>query len=275
MKIFAFILIFILGSLVQANDLPEFPQQASLTSDKNLVWNKWDTRNFIVLSLDKSQGLELKEKLDNDLYEFLRKWNIKLSDSKVQVKLMCVPNEDLLLKLFNIKSPQSEVRYDINGGVAVCAIWIDFNRIHMLPILFSEVFLSDGLSVNDYSLVVNKGIRSLEQDLESIKSNITTLENFDLDLLFNVDKEKWQSLDLSEKEKFNKQSCVTCLFLRREFGERLFCSFLSKSQNAQSLLETYGFENKEQFAQIIKKYAENLAQDIKQNKTPSKYLKIE
>lgn len=271
-----FILLFVcFQAHAKSQDLSDLvPIRAILETKEDLVWNKWDTPNFIILSLDKSQGLQIKEDIENIFSKFTKKWGVELTQSKKQVKLICVPNEEYLFKLFNIKEPHCEVRYDSNGDVSLCAIWIDYNNFSKISEFLSQVFLCDGFSEHNYSFLVQKGISCLEKDVDAIKSNICNLEEINLNYLFDLNKQKWQSLNDKEKQKLEKQMCTVCLFLRREFGDRLFIKFLSKTQSSQSLFSTYGFKDNDQFVSIIRNYSKNLVEDISNNKTPDKYLKI-
>ena len=67
---------------------------------KNLVWNKWDTDNFTILSLDQSQGKYLHENIESMKTWILRRWGIseKLQFS-AECKIMCVPTKELMKKL--------------------------------------------------------------------------------------------------------------------------------------------------------------------------------
>lgn len=270
----AIVFFIVLCSSVFAQDFTDIIPHQTTAPSKDLVWNKWDTSNFIILSIDKPQGLEVKAQIEEIRSDFLSRWSLKKSNYSIPCKLICVPNQEFLFKFFNLKNPHSEVRYDTDGKVSLCAIWIDFERIENLPSLVAQICLSDNLKGETYPLVIQRGVPLLENSLDKIKTNISNLDNLDCESIFKVDKKSYQSFNPQEKELYDRRCCLMCLFFRREFGNDLFSKFLSKEQRIDVVFSTYGFKDNTQLSKIFNNYSKNITEDIERKKIPDKYLNI-
>lgn len=238
----------------------------------DLVWNKWETDNFIILSLDKQQGSKLKSTVEQLRSDFLNSWGIPVWNSSVKCKLICVPDGQFLSKFFNIKAPHCEVRYDSEGKVSVCAIWIDYNRIGELPSLMGSISVSDSVLPVKMNPVTRQGIASLCSSPESIRSLIGSPVEFDAKALLSTDPNSLTTQ--KDKDDFRKRSAILCLMLRREFGKRIFSEFLASDQGEDKVKSVLGFSGSEEFSKTLSRYSRNIAEDIEEGKTPDKYIVV-
>lgn len=251
------------------------PMQVTTEPDKNLVWNKWETENFIILSLDKSQGLYLKNNIENIKSSLLKDLGLEDVNFSSKCKLVAVPDREFMSKLFRIAGSHNEVRKNDSGDVSLCAIWLENDKIDEdLGFHIASICLNESVSNKNHRLFVQKGICFLCRPVEYIKKDLKDLGQFDLNYLINMTQEKWKSLSTEEKDLFQKQSELVCLFFRKEFGKNRFKKFLYSNQKEEDILSTYGFENDKQLNNTLNRYSSNLDKDIQADKTPDKYLKI-
>jgi hypothetical protein len=279
MKFLVMIFFFALSALCLGQEpfqaIRPFADNAEKVERKDdLVWNKWDTENFVVLSLDKSQGLKLKGLLEKTKDSVSKRWSLGIFKFPTPCKVMCVPSQELLSKLFNIDSPHVEIRRDANGNVSLCAIWMTFEDVDYLPFLVSSVCVADGICPNKQSWAVQRGISCLNKPLDQIRVDISDLDSFN-SKIFDMTKEKWLVLSSKDKQKFDSESLVACLLLRKEFGGVAFSKFVSESPDKTSLVKSlYGFKDLDHFESVLERYAKNLSEDIRKGRTPDSYLMV-
>jgi len=227
--------------------------------DQSLVWNKWDTENFTILSIDKNDGISIKNSVEDVKNDFCSSWGLPKFTLSVPCKILCVPNNDSLSKLFGLQKSRFEVRTDSQGKTSLCAIWVSQEEIGKLPELLSEVLISDSVNPTNLKLFMRRGISSLCQNFEDITND---LSNSDFDLkVFSQDESGWNKMSLQEKEKFDRQAMVTCLMLRKEFGKEHFKQFVDTDQTLSAVSDVYGFSEKE-FESTLERYTSNISADI-------------
>ena len=90
---------------------------------KDLVWNKWDTENFVVLSISEQQGIYLKDNIENTKNSLLKSWGMKDFDFSTKCKLVCVSDKEMLDKLFKKQDFHMEVRKNPDGKIEASVIW--------------------------------------------------------------------------------------------------------------------------------------------------------
>jgi len=243
--------------------------------EDGLVWNKWDTENFVVLSLDKSQGLRLKNLVEPVKNSVCDNWFLEVPSLPVRCKIMCVPDRDLLAKLFNVDAPHVEVRRDAEGKVSLCAIWMTTDDLGLLPFLVCSLCVADDVCLNKQSLFVQRGVSFLSKPLDCMRRDIVETAQINSKYLLSMTKEKWISLPPKERQVFDAQSAIVCLLLRKEFGSELFARFSSSAnQDESSLRLIYGFKNLEQLDSILERYSGNLLKDIRKDIVPDGYLTV-
>lgn len=233
----------------------------------DFVWNKWDTDNFIILSIDKSQGLKIKNSIEKIKSNFEKKWGIKQSEFAIPCKVLCVNNSELLNRFFSISESKSEVRKDNEGNILVSAIWLDFDS--SISHLVADVCLENSSN----NLFLKRGITRLEQPIDLVKFDLSQSIDADVAELIAVSEKDWIDFSIQEKDKFDRESAFLCLMLRKEFGINKFSLFVNSMQDENSLLKIYKFSNSEDLSKTLNRYSKNLSNDISKNLTPDYYLK--
>lgn len=238
--------------------VPSAAVQAKVPSGlEGLVWNKWDTDHFVVISLDKSRGASMRHEVESVRSEVMTRWSMPESNSK-GCKLVLVPDASMLKKLFGLSEPRCEVNASSSGASA--SIWIDEERISLLPSLVAECELALG----DFKPFARRGVPILERSPARIREDL--LASSDLGLAVALDDGK-QSGDASAVA---RESAIVCLLTRREFGSVAFGK--AADGKAPALHEVLGFSTQDELARTHKRYRANLLSDIKEGKTPDKYL---
>lgn len=222
---------------------------------KGMVWNKWETKNFIVLSIDFSFGNKLKSSIENDRKKFLESLSVKEKNLPVKCKIICVPNSDTLNKFFSLKHPKFEIRKDISGEIGELAIWIDQERFYLLKAMIA------GVCFHDKPFFIREGVSALYCGPEFVYNSIVSSNSFPSCEIF--------SLEDKEEEIDKYDPVIICLFLRREFGINLFSNIISESKNP---ISACGFENAELMQETIKRYWTNLKSDAESANIPYWYL---
>lgn len=260
-----FILIFATSTFAQEK-VPYPEQDPKLTTSqelpedlKNLVWNKWSTKNFIILSIDKSQGEYLKNNLEKIKTNLLNSWGIKDVQFKTPCKIVCVPDEKLLKRIFRLEKPKIEMKDDS------CAIWFYLKNKSELPIyelMQICLFQLENNTNTKLPLFCKFGMSVLSEDLDFIRNKLANCSN-------NISMEEFLSKKEEYFEKHLAESCLICLMLRKEFGQDNFLNFLHKG----SFVE-FGINDSKKLDEIINRYRENIINDLNNNKIPDDYLII-
>jgi hypothetical protein len=252
--------------------VPLVEEKSAVSFREDLVWNKWDTKNFIVLSLDKRQGVVLKGVVEEVRLSFFDSWGLPVDDSLVPCKLVCVPDRQTLQNLFSVDSPRCEVRHAPDGKVSTCAIWVDYENIHMLPYLVASVSVSDSVCPFKLSPVFQNGMVSLSGPVQSVRSLLGSRSSVDSRSLFSIKGEAWSSS--KDKEGLNRKCALFCLMIRKELGSAAFSSFAMGDQSEDSVKKALGFTGHDELSKTLERYSENLAGDISKERTPDEYLVI-
>jgi len=265
------VLLFVVFSCVftHANDIvyPTTSSKSDVDLKKNLVWNKWDTDNFIVLSIDKNQGIQLKSKADEIRLSFLSKWGLEGSIASLKCKIICTPDKDLLKELFGLDSSMYEVRTNSSGSPSLAAVWMHYASIDDLPFFIANVAVHD-LS---FSWFLKRGLPVFEKSPSFIRSRLENLSLVPLKKIFSTTREEWTKLSTQERETYDLNSFLLCLLLRKELGIVRFNQFVASDQSEESLGKIYGFTFSN-LDETLKRYAHYLCSDIKEGKTPDEYL---
>ena len=245
----------------------------AVSKKENFTWNKWETKNFIVLSIEKDHGLYLKREIESVKEAHADRWGLKNYDLNAKCKLICVPDADMLKRFFGVDSPRAETRKDSSGKVSASAIWIDLKSFQDLPSLVALICASDG-SFGDNKLSVQRGTSLLSLPSEKVKSELAQAGVVDFSQISSLSSEKWFDLPSKERASFDRKSAMVCLMLRKEFGEERFLKFLLGPQDQESIQNVYRFKNASEFNGTLNRYSENISKDIGEGTTPDSYVTV-
>jgi hypothetical protein len=246
--------------LCAASSLASEPPQPTASREpppglEGLVWNKWDTPGFIVISLDKGQGSAMRGEAESLRDAFLERWS--LSPSKRECKLVLVPDAVMLKRLFGLSEPRCEVKKSDSGAAA--AIWVDAGRKGTLPSLIAESELLSG----DASSFAALGVPLLERSPSDVRKVILSAAEMPLETILAGGGD-------APKAESAANSAVLCLLVRKEFGGRAF----GRAASSESAWSALGFSSEEEFASTFARYRANLLSDMKSGRTPDGYLGV-
>lgn len=244
-----------------------------VSNKENFTWNKWETENFIILSIEKDHGLSLKTSMESLKDEHSKRWGLEKTNLKAKCKVLCVRDAEMLKRFFGVDSPRAEIRRDSSGKITTSAIWLDFKRIEELPSLVAFICVSDG-SLGNNRMYVQRGISLLSLPSERVKSELAQSGNLDFDEVSSCSSENWFSMTPKDKASFDRKSALVCLMLRKEFGEERFLKFLAGKQDQDSIRSVYGFKDTSEFNSTLNRYFENLSKDIGEGITPDSYVTV-
>jgi hypothetical protein len=255
-------------------------------SIQNLAWNKWDTANFTILSIDEAQGRYLFENIEQMKTWVLSRWGLPDVKFSAQCKVLCVPNKDLLKKLFRLDNSQGEVRRNQDGTLNMTVLWLvlDTKPAEVIPPALTQVCLSEFEQSQrlKFPLWTYRGMSILNGTLPQIRADFGSLGGrIDTDQrmffgnkLFMLTEDEWRKSDVETKKLYDQQAGAMCLLLRKEFGQKNFHSFMSLQGSEQDLAKVYGFRGYSEFDSTYKRFMKNLSADVTSGRTPDAYLQI-
>ena len=231
-------------------------------SIKDLVWNRYQTDNFTILSIDKKQGEDLFVNIENIKKECLGRWGLNNTKLSKDCRIMLVPNKELLKRLFGLQSYRIEFRDNVT------AVWLDSeetaNYNNLIKEALTEVCLHDLDS--SLSFVASKGISKLNTSLSNIKNIIGRVSEAQPGTNFlKVSEKDYQKMNQEGKDKFDTESLLFCLMLKKEFGESKFLEyFFGKNE------KICGFDSKS-LNGSYNRYYRDIFNELKENKIPDNY----
>lgn len=223
---------------------------------EGLSWHKWDSDNFVVISLDGSSGSSMKSAAEETRKDLLARWGVAKAASR-SCKIVHVPDAKMLKRLFGLSSPRFEVRSAAPGDAPECAIWIDGERGNLLPSLIAGVEFSSG----DFRPFVAEGVPLLESPASLVRE----------ELLASKDSPPGRVLGQGGGESSAANSAIACLLLRKEFGAGLFGR--SSRKDSPAVHAALGFRSEKDLHGTLSRYRANLIEDLKSGRTPDKYLR--
>jgi hypothetical protein len=239
------------------------------TSGQDLAWNKWDVGNFVILSLDKSQGLHLKSNICDMCDEALEGFGMG-SDLSGSYKIVCVPDNATLKKMFGLDS--SHVESDGVSG----SVWLSMEESEMLPSLLVSACAED--AAPKVGFFVLRGAYRLSKPTKFVESALAEATEVDSESLFKTTKEQWLKKNEKDREAFDRESALCCLMFRKEIGKVRFSKFINRHylKNAmdESSPSSLGFKDFSHLDSVLSRYSKNLSSDLRDGKTPHEYLQI-
>ena len=265
---FSFVVFMVIASALASAESPApspvpSAQRRAPPGLEGLVWHKWDTDHFSVLSVDKSEGGAIRSIVEQERLSAIQRWGLPNSDD-FYCKLVCVSDPDMLKKMFSIDEPRCEVRRRADLSAESVAIWIDQTRMGLLPSLLLEAELSFG----KFPLYINRGLPALEKSANAVRSTISSSTSAPCSSITN--EKKALELFKSGPPSFDADSAILCLMARREFGSVRFGKALRSSEG--DLATSLGFSSQKDLDDTFARYRVNLLQDMKNGKTPDDYL---
>jgi hypothetical protein len=255
---------------------------------KDLVWNRYTSNNFVIMSIDNAQGKWMSENINKIKTWCIERWGFPDFQFTKECRVFCVPNKSLCKKLFNLDDSKVEIRRK-NGEIEITAMWLilDDKPARIIPKQLTQVCFAEFEQKHNVTIpfFAKNGIRLLNGISSDIRSDMIYLglhvdkdqPIFISEKMFLMTEDEYENSSLENKKIFDSQSIALCLLLRKEFGETKMQGFLrmsSKNDPKDVLLTIYGFTSYAQFDQSYLRYIKDLSREVSSNKTPDSYLEI-
>ena len=249
-----------------------------------LEWNRWTSKNFIVLSTNNNYANYLNAHLELVKSWCIGRWGLFDVDFTVPCKFICVDDPVLFEKMFKLKKTRVEVRRDANGQIKETVIFLIANDkpSHCVPEPVTEVCLAE--FAQQYETVLAwwtyRGISILNGSLDQIRKEVADLspviksnaELFFAKGLFETTKKDYDEFSDDDKKLFDECSMCLCLLIRKELGQNALHSILKN--NSEPSIKRIGYKSFDDFDKTFKRYMMDLVKDVQSGKTPDSYLQI-
>lgn len=274
-----------MGSIAYAQDII-YPYGATIPTDpdlKNLEWNRYTAENIVILSIDNEHGKWLSENIDKVRSWCLTRWGFPESKFTKECRIFCVPNKDLLKKLFNLEQSKVELRKDLT----VLWVVLDDKPTRILPPLLTQICLAEFESKHNVKIGwwFKRGASQLNGIVPDIRQSVSGLNDmlrkdqpiFVSEKMFAMTEEDYLKESVENRRIFDQEAIALCIMLRKEFGEAKLQGFLriASNNNSQDVLKVvYGFSGYGHFDKQYIRFMRDLTSDVLNNKTPDSYLEI-
>lgn len=267
-----------------------YPDVSNTTSEidselSSLQWNRYVNEKFVILSIDNKQGVWLNKNIKLINSWCLNRWGFNPVSFSKECRIFCVPNKELLKKLFGLDESRVEVRKK-DGSIEISVIWVslDGNPFSCMSSLLTRASFSEFEEQN--FILPWWFIRSseiLNSSLSVIKSDLSSLAIQEKNSLLNCKKmfetsfEDYNKMDGIQKSEFDKQALYLCLMLRKELGQVKLLTFLKvleKNKLDSSLNFVYGYSGIKEFEDKYILYCKDLFNAINSEKVPDSYFEI-
>lgn len=249
----------------------------------NVSWNRYETQNFEILSINKEQGVYLYQNVEYLRKWVLERWGIKSVDYSTKCKIMIAPDKETYVKLFK----KDKTGY-VNDGKTI-SIWMYAEpkwHVDTLPQALTAIGIIEFERKYNttFPLWLKEGMSVVNTSIGNVRSNIGDLiEAFSKDNawfwskdLMSMTPEKLAKYETKHRSWFSKESAALCLYLMKEHGTLSFNNMLNvltvKDADPANALKKIGFVDYEKFDQVFYKYMYSLSADVINRKTPDSYL---
>lgn len=261
MRLVTFLFVFLAASLSAAQTPVPTVASGSNSGLEGLEWNKWDTDHFVVISINRASGSRIRSEAESAREEVLNRWGLK-SQAEGKCKLVVVPDDAMLKRLFGISDPRCEVRKSASGSTE-SAIWIDEERLSLLPSLVAELELSN----EGFRTFARRGIPILERSAAEVREKLGAMGDPSLATVLDGPKPD------SDAEDLDRNSAMLCLMVRKELGSRAFAAAAISSP--RQVHEELGFASLDEMDRTFRRYRAYLLSDLRvTGRVPDEYLGV-
>jgi hypothetical protein len=244
---------------------------------KGLHWYRFVTKNFEILSIDRTQGVWQAQYVEPLKSWTQKRWGLANIPYDKKCLIICVPQQQLFEKWFRQKQiePLPTQTKDIDGTARqVYAVWIAADPGFLTTKLPEQVGLVNLMNYENAFTVhlpkwMHVGMAALNNDPQAIRSMIGALDpnkSYDAKLVF----EDANAKALTPAD-YRAQAAAACLLLRKQHeGATQFVKYLeaNNKSNSEQALAVYGWHGYGDFNRHFSAYVRNLAYDIRANRTP-------
>lgn len=246
---------------------------------KDLRWHKWQTSNFVILSIDRNQGDYLNSNVESMKAWVLSRWAFPDVKFTAESKICCVPNRALMKKLFGLDQSYSEVRRDQSGRIILTAMWLilEGSPGEVIPPSITTICLSEFEQTHSAKMGywVHRGMTLLNSTLPQIRTKLSGLKlSTNSQNIISTTEKQWKDMDVSARDRFDTESAALLLLFRKEMGQSNLIGFLQTSGTEQDVNKIFGYAGFNELDAVYRRYCDNLGVDIASNRTPNDYLLI-
>lgn len=255
---------------------------------KDKVWNRWTSKNFVVLSLNDKQAQYLHKYLEYVKSWSLIRWGFYDIDFAAECKIICVDDPELFREGFGIENTYVDLKYkDGKLDKTIIYVLIDGDPAHTIPIPLTDVCVAEFSQKHseNFPFWFYRGSALLNGAIDQIKRGLMDFapviqDNHPMyfsEGLFSMTKEEYVKLDATKQRLYDQSAMLFCLLLRKEFGQDKLHWFIKKSIESggeTALREVLKFKSVDDFDRTFKTYLIDLVTDVKNNETPDDYLQI-
>lgn len=249
----------------------------------DLAWNRFETKNFEVLSVSKEDGRKLSDSLERMRAWSLERWGIKSDDFAVKAKVVLAPDREAFVKLFGKDAPG--VRVDRDGlRVKAASVWVWAEprwETGALQQYLTEVCVADFEARHRVTIPLwaRVGMAGLNSNVASIRGDLAPLHEvfsknepcFWTEDLLAMTPEKLKRYKATDQALFRREAVALCLYLQKERGK--FVPFLEAAmQSPDKALRVLDLTEDRQLDAALHAYMANLSKDLVDNKVPNSYL---
>lgn len=255
---------------------------------KDLAWNRYTTKSFVIMSIDDAQGKWMSGNMELVKSWCLERWGFPDFQFTKECRVFCVPNKALLKKLFNLDDSKAEIR-QTNGKIEISAMWLvlDDKPSRVIPPQLTKICFAEFEQKHNVTIpfFAKNGMALLNGTIPDIRGHIVSLGTtvqkdqpiFISEKMFAMTENEYVKQTPENKKIFDQQSVALCLLLRKEFGEAKLQGFLRMSvrNSPKDVLQVvYGFNSYAQFDQSYLRFMRDLSREVNQQRTPDSYLEI-
>lgn len=250
---------------------------------EDLVWNRWTSKNFVVLCLNDLQAKYLHDHLELVKSWIFSRWGMYDIDFSKECRVICVDDPALFKKFFGLTESKFEKRKDID----VLFLLVDDSPSKTIPIPLSKACLSEFAEnyKTNFPWWAYVGMSELNGSISQIKQSMIEINNsiksnnpmFFSEGLMEMTEVEYRKLSPEKRAIFDRNAAAFCLMIRKEFGQNKFLLFLKECSDGNSkvaLKNVLGFDSQNEFDGSFKRYMADLSQDCLLGKTPDSYLQI-
>jgi hypothetical protein len=261
-----------------------FADPVQIKEIEGLKWNRWTSKNFVVLSVDEAKAEYLHDHLEEVKTWVFRRWGMADIDFSQPCKILYVNDAALFEKLFKIKKTRIEIQRDEKGKITETVIFLLGDDIlpNTLPKGLTRVCLAELAQKHNetFNPWAYRGMMQLNGSIPQIKEKLLEIRPLlekDEPLYFVKGLTGITEVQYPKEKRATFDACATylCLFIRKEFGQAKFLQFLKSSQeDPERAVRELGFDSFADFDKTFKRYMIDLSNDLLKSKTPDRYLQI-
>jgi hypothetical protein len=251
---------------------------ANVETEK-LVWNRWKTPNFTIVSLDQQQGDYLYRNLENIRKWILNRWGLEDAPFPVECRVVCVPTKTLMKRLFFL----DRSHYEVKKEMIVIWLLMEGKPTEAIPVAITPVCLKEYEISAKVKLPfwMHRGAAVLNGSFSQVRSEIGLLQPhikgdsrmYFTKSLLTMTEEQWVEQGEERRVIYDSEAAVFCLLVRKEFGQNKFME-LVKSQYPDGIVKVLGLQGYDELDATFKRYMDVLSSDVISRKAPDSYLQI-